>query len=92
MIYYITSQMLKEQLHSLPSKQPGLFSTLFYIELMEWNTLHAILALGVWQTFSLVLLLGTRTRLQGHYVCHNAPVEYKRCCTCYFPPEWNLLR
>jgi len=24
-------------------------------------------------------------------VRHNAPVEYRRPCSCYFPPEWGLL-
>lgn len=25
-------------------------------------------------------------------VCHNAIAEYKGLCSCYFPPEWDLLR
>jgi len=24
--------------------------------------------------------------------CHNSPVEYKRPCSCYFPPELGRLR
>jgi len=27
-----------------------------------------------------------------HYVSHNAPVEYKRPCSCYFQPEQSLLK
>ena len=37
----------------------------------------------------------TPSWLRGHgrnCVSHNAPVEYRRPCSCYFPPEWGLLR
>ena len=44
--------------------------------LEEWNALHTILAWGCGR----------------HCVSHSALVEYKRPCSCYFPPERGLLR
>ena len=38
------------------------------------------------------LTASLRSLCQGHCVSHNAPVEYTRPCSCYFPPEQVLLR
>lgn len=43
--------------------------------LVKWNALHVILDPG-----------GV-----ADIVCHNAPDEYIRPCSCYFTPEWGLL-